>query len=148
VGMMEEFFFYYEEIIYKKKPRKAKEHLSHVMDESEEFVSSTSGIARPRIIEEHKAGETIYYIELIGVSDKRNITLELEGDVLRIKAKLDKTLVYPGLTGSTRVREYSAEIVFPYKPEPTDIRVSFDSSRSLLVVRLRKKTKRVSISIE
>jgi len=146
--MSEFFFYYYEEVTVRRKPRERREHISHITEESEDFISKAEGVARPRILEEHRPGEIIYYVELIGVGDKRNIHVELEGNTLRVKARLDKPLMYPGLTGGTIFREYKAEIELPYSPDPSDLSVSYDKERCLLIIKLRKKRKSISINIE
>ena len=142
------FFYYYEEVYVRRKPRERREHISHVTEESEDFISKAEGIARPRILEEHRVGETIYYVELIGVDDKSNIKLELEGNTLRIEAKLSKPLIYPGLTEETYFKEYRAEIELPYTPEAKDLHATFDRDRCLLIIRLRKKRKTMPINVE
>ncbi len=146
--MDEFFFYYYEEISEIKKLRKRKDHLSHIADESEDFVSTKEGVARPRILEEHRPGEVIYYVELIGVSDKRNIHVELEGNTLKINASLDRPLKYPSITGSTTFKQYVGQIELPYIPEKNDISVVFDKNRSILIIRLRKKRRSIEISID
>lgn len=147
---MSDFFlyYYYEEISSVRKGKKRRDHVAHVSDESEDFVSATEGVARPRIIEEHRPGEILYYVELVGVSDKRNIKVELEENMLKITAYLDKPLPYPGLAGRTMFKKYVGHIELPYIPEKDDLRVMFDRDRALLVIRLRKRRKTVEIQVE
>ncbi len=147
--MGEEFFFYYE--YYEEvrlRRRRPREHISHITEEVEDFVSKTEGVARPRILEEHRPGEIIYYVELLGVSKKDNIKIELEEDTLRIRARLDKALMYPGLTGSTIFKEYAAEISLPSSLRPEDISVYFDKDRHILIIRVRKRRTSIPIEIE
>ncbi len=146
--MSEEFFFYYyyEEEVRPIRRVGKREHVTHFV-ESDDFLSCSEGVIRPRIIEEHRPGESIYYVELVGVSDKANIKVELEGDKLRIRAIPDKTLVYPLLTGKTVCREYRAELQLPYTPEPGDVKVRFDKERGVLIIRLRKGKEPIEIEI-
>ncbi|GEM_PF-5892975 len=146
--MDEEFFFYYYyyEEVRPPKRKERREHVSHCL-ESDDFISVSHGIIRPRIIEEERPGESIYYVELLGVSDRRNIKVELEGDKLRIRALLDKTLEYPVLTGKTVCKEYRAEIKLSVTPDPEDISVKFDKNRNFLIIRIRKKRKPIEIEI-
>jgi len=146
--MGEFFFYYYEEVSEIKKIKKRRDHLSHISDESEDFVSTKEGVVRPRILEEHRPGEVIYYVELIGVSDKRNIRVELEGNTLKINAYLDRPLKYPSIAGRMLFKEYIGQIELPYIPEKDDISVVFDKDRSVLIIRLRKKRRTVEIKID
>lgn len=146
--MSEFFFYYYEEVSEIRKIKRRRDHLSHISDESEEFVSTLEGVARPRILEEHRPGETIYYVELIGVYDKRNIRVELEGNTIKIHAYLDKPLRYPSITGKMLFKQYVGQIELPYVPEKDDISVVFDKDRSVLIIRLRKKRKSVEIKVD
>jgi len=146
--MGEFFFYYYEEVSEIKRIKKRRDHLSHISDESEDFVSTKEGVARPRILEEHRPGEVIYYVELIGVSDKRNIRVELEGNTLKINAYLDRPLRYPSITGRMLFKQYIGQIELPYIPEKDDISVIFDKDRSVLIIRLRKKRRTVEIKID
>lgn len=82
------------------------------------------------------------------MGSKRNIKVELEGNILKITAYLDKPLKYPVLTEDTLFKEYVAQIELPYVPDKNDIHVMYDESKSLLIIKLRRKRKTVPVGIE
>jgi len=141
-------FFYYEEEYYLRKKRKDESRYSSHIWEDDDFLCETRGRIRPRILEEVRGRNLFYYIELPGILSRDDIEVELQSNIITVRAKLRKGVVYQGVTKELNVSEYLADIILPYAPSPDDIRISFDRRRGLLIISVSRRGEKKRLGIE
>ena len=135
-------YFYYEKkiVIYGDPTRSLRQHGSHIWEE--DFEVEEAGSKKARVYEKNLKDEITYYVELPGVTSPEDIEIMLENQHIKIKAKLRKVVIYHGLRKDVQVQEYTAEIKLPFSPDPNDVSVEFDKSRSMLIIHVRKSKKK------
>lgn len=141
------YYYYYEEeiIVTRDLSRLRRRHSSHIWEE--EYADEEEGAKRAKVYEEILRDEIRYYVELPGVTSPDDINIVVDGAMIRITAKLKKAIIYPGLRKRIRLSEYKAEIRLPFRPQPDEIYTEFDKNRSLLIIRVKKKSKSFRIGI-
>lgn len=142
----DEYFYYYEEYFYATYRAPRGRHTSHIWEE--EYASEEEGSKTAKVYEEFLRDEIRYYIELPGVTSPEDIEITLEGANLKVVAKIKKTIIYPGLRKKVKLSEYRADIRLPFRPDPNDILTEFDSRKSLLIIRVRKRSKSYKLNID
>ena len=125
-----------------------KDTLSPDVWEDDDFLCETRGRIRPRILEEVRGQNLFYYIELPGILSRDDIEVELQSNIITVRAKLRKGVVYQGVTKELNVSEYLADIILPYAPSPDDIHISFDRRRGLLIISVSRRGEKKRLRIE
>ncbi len=135
-------FFYYEEeiIVFSNFLSRGGSHRSHIWEE--DYEEEESGYKKARVYEERRRDEIVYYIELPGVKSPDSIDISLEENIITVRAKLGKVVIYPSLRKNVKVSEYIAKIKLPFEPEPEDVFSEFDTNRNILIIHVKRWRKR------
>jgi len=135
-------FYYREDVIiyFTGREKKVSKHDSHI--HVEDYEEEEKGSKRAGIYEERSKDSLTYYIELPGVISPDDIEILLEENELLVKARLRKVIIYPGLRKDVKVSEYKARVELPFSVSPDDIETEFDTSKGLLIIRIKREKKR------
>lgn len=132
-------FYYREDIIiyHVGRRRIVNKHDSHI--HIEDYEDEEKGSKRANIYEERGGEAVTYYVEMPGISSPDDIDIVLEEDnIILVKAKLRKVIIYPGVRKDVKVTEYTAKIELPFNVTPNDIETELDTSKGVLIIKARK----------
>lgn len=87
------------------------------------------------------------YADLAGVKRKEDVDIYVEGNVLRIEARLSKPLLFEGLVFFREgITKYKLEIPLPSNADVENIKASF--RKGILEVTVPLKVQRVRVKVE